>query len=47
MGAEASDRHRSGQGLAGRALFGRPGGLILAVAGAALIVWLVDRQRAA
>lgn len=34
-------------GLVGRALFGRPGGFILAVAGAALIVWMVDRPRSA
>lgn len=33
-------------GLVGRLIFGRPGGFILAVLGAALIVWLVDRNRA-
>jgi uncharacterized membrane protein YeaQ/YmgE (transglycosylase-associated protein family) len=34
-------------GLVGGLLFGRPGGLVLAVAGAALIVWLIERSRAA
>ncbi len=33
-------------GLVGMALFGRPGGLILAVLCAALLVWLIDRSRA-
>ena len=33
-------------GLVGNLLFNRPGGLVLAVLGAALIVWLVDRNRA-
>ena len=32
-------------GLVGNLLFNRPGGLILAVAGAALIVWLVEKRR--
>jgi uncharacterized membrane protein YeaQ/YmgE (transglycosylase-associated protein family) len=32
--------------VVGRLLFGRPGGLVLAVAGAALIVWLIERNRA-
>jgi uncharacterized membrane protein YeaQ/YmgE (transglycosylase-associated protein family) len=32
-------------GLVGRVLFGRPGGLLLAVLGAALIVWLMERGR--
>jgi uncharacterized membrane protein YeaQ/YmgE (transglycosylase-associated protein family) len=32
-------------GLVGRLLFGRPGGFILAVLGAALIVWLLERSR--
>jgi uncharacterized membrane protein YeaQ/YmgE (transglycosylase-associated protein family) len=32
-------------GLVGNLLFGRPGGLILSVAGAALIVWLMERNR--
>jgi uncharacterized membrane protein YeaQ/YmgE (transglycosylase-associated protein family) len=32
-------------GLVGRVLFGKPGGLILAVAGAALIVWLMQRNQ--
>jgi len=31
-------------GLVGRVLLGRPGGLLLSVAGAALIVWLVQRN---
>lgn len=31
-------------GLVGNLLFNRPGGIILGVAGAALIVWLVDRR---
>jgi len=31
-------------GLIGNLLFGRPGGLVLAVLGAALIVWLIDRR---
>ena len=34
-------------GLVGGLLFGRPGGLVLAVAGAALIVWLIERNRSA
>jgi uncharacterized membrane protein YeaQ/YmgE (transglycosylase-associated protein family) len=34
-------------GLVGGLLFGRPGGLVLAVVGAALIVWLIERSRAA
>ena len=33
-------------GLVGNVLFNRPGGLLLAVLGAALIVWLVERSRA-
>ncbi len=33
-------------GLVGGLLFNRPGGLLLAVLGAALIVWLVERNRA-
>jgi uncharacterized membrane protein YeaQ/YmgE (transglycosylase-associated protein family) len=33
-------------GLVGRLIFGRSGGLLLAVAGSALIVWLVERNRA-
>ncbi len=33
-------------GLAGYLLFGRPGGIILSVLGAALIVWLIERNRA-
>lgn len=33
-------------GLVGELLFGRPGLLVLAVLGAALIVWLVERNRA-
>ena len=34
-------------GLVGRAVFGKDGGgLLLAVAGAALIVWLMERSRA-
>jgi uncharacterized membrane protein YeaQ/YmgE (transglycosylase-associated protein family) len=32
-------------GLVGRVLFGRPGGLILAVVGAALLVWLIQRNQ--
>ena len=32
-------------GVIGRVLLGRPGGLILSVAGAALIVWLIQRQQ--
>ena len=32
-------------GLVGALLFNRPGGIILAVLGAALIVWLIDRNR--
>jgi uncharacterized membrane protein YeaQ/YmgE (transglycosylase-associated protein family) len=32
-------------GLVGNLLFGRPGGLLLAVASAALIVWLIERSR--
>jgi uncharacterized membrane protein YeaQ/YmgE (transglycosylase-associated protein family) len=32
-------------GLVGRVLFGRPGGFILAVAGAALLVWLISRSQ--
>ncbi|MEO6121193.1 MAG: GlsB/YeaQ/YmgE family stress response membrane protein [Acidimicrobiales bacterium] len=32
-------------GLVGNLLFGRPGGLLLATLGAALIVWLIDRNR--
>jgi len=32
-------------GLVGRLLFGRPGGFILAVLGAALIVWLIQRSQ--
>ena len=32
-------------GVIGVLLFNRPGGLLLSVAGAALIVWLVDRGR--
>jgi uncharacterized membrane protein YeaQ/YmgE (transglycosylase-associated protein family) len=32
-------------GLVGRVLFGRPGGFILAVAGAALLVWLIQRSQ--
>jgi len=31
-------------GIVGRVLFGRPGGFVLAVAGAALIVWLMQRS---
>jgi hypothetical protein len=31
-------------GLADRRPFGRPGGLLLATAGAVLIVWLIDRR---
>lgn len=33
-------------GLVGGLLFNRPGGFILAVLGAAFIVWLIDRNRA-
>ena len=33
-------------GLVGNLIFGRPGGLLLAVLGAALIVWLLERSRA-
>ena len=33
-------------GLVGRALFGRPGGLILAVIGAAVIVFVVAKMQA-
>lgn len=33
-------------GLVGILLFGAPGGLILAVMGAAFIVWLIDPSRA-
>ncbi len=32
-------------GAVGRVLFGRPGGIILAVAGSALIVYLLSRAR--
>ena len=32
-------------GLAGNLLLGRPGGWILAVLGAALIVWLIERSQ--
>jgi uncharacterized membrane protein YeaQ/YmgE (transglycosylase-associated protein family) len=32
-------------GLIGNVLFGRPGGFILAVAGAALLVWLIGRSQ--
>lgn len=32
-------------GLVGNLLFGRPGGLILAVLGAAAIVWLLQRSQ--
>jgi len=32
-------------GVVGNLLFGRPGGLLLAVLGAALIVWLIERNR--
>ena len=32
-------------GLVGAILFNRPGGLILSVLGAALIVWLLQRRR--
>jgi uncharacterized membrane protein YeaQ/YmgE (transglycosylase-associated protein family) len=31
-------------GLVGRLIFGRSGGLVLGVAGAALIVWLMQRN---
>ena len=33
-------------GIVGYVLFRRGGGLILAVLGAALLVWLIDRRRA-
>lgn len=33
-------------GLVGNLLFGRPGGVLLAVGGAALIVWLLEKRRA-
>ena len=33
-------------GLVGNLLFNRPGGLLLAVVGAALIVWLLEKRRA-
>lgn len=33
-------------GLVGGLLFGRPGGLVLSVLGAALIVWLLQRNSA-
>jgi len=33
-------------GLIGRLLFGRPGGIILAVLCSALIVWLISRSQA-
>jgi uncharacterized membrane protein YeaQ/YmgE (transglycosylase-associated protein family) len=33
-------------GLVGNLLFNRPGGLLLAVLGAALIVWLLEKRRA-
>ena len=32
-------------GLVGRLLLGRPGGIILAILGAALIVWLIQRSQ--
>lgn len=32
-------------GLVGNLVFNRPGGLVLAVLGAALIVWLLERGR--
>ena len=32
--------------IVGAVIFGRPGGIILAVLGAALIVWLIDRGQA-
>ncbi len=32
-------------GLVGSRLFGRPGGLLLSVIGAALIVWLIEKRR--
>lgn len=32
-------------GLVGNLLFNRPGGLLFAVLGAALIVWLLERSR--
>jgi len=32
-------------GLVGRLLFGRPGGVVLAILGAALIVWLIQRSQ--
>lgn len=33
-------------GLVGNLVFNRPGGLLLAVVGAALIVWLLEKRRA-
>jgi uncharacterized membrane protein YeaQ/YmgE (transglycosylase-associated protein family) len=33
-------------GLVGYLIFGRPGGFLLAIAGAAFIVWLIERSRA-
>lgn len=33
-------------GLVGNLLFNRPGGLLLAVLGAAFIVWLLEKRRA-
>lgn len=33
-------------GLVGNLLFDRPGGLLLAILGAALIVWLLEKRRA-
>ena len=32
-------------GIVGRLLFGRPGGVVLAILGAALIVWLIQRSQ--
>ena len=32
-------------GIVGKLLFGRPGGVILAILGAALIVWLIQRSQ--
>ena len=32
-------------GIVGRLLFGRPGGVILAILGSALIVWLMQRSQ--
>ena len=32
-------------GIVGRVIFGRPGGLILSVLAAALIVWLIQRSQ--